>query len=193
MRSFLAILLLIVVAPLAACNDSVFLQPPALLADTLVLAVPAPDDTLPSAIDVSSMALGSGFGRFPERAADAQEWDLTVRKQGDSLVFVPAGTLGILAPTGAVSRAGITQAMNRSFGQVIEAPGNSSFDDSTAVAIEQGAVYVARSRSSLNVYGGSCENYAKLQPLAVDPTLGRVTLYVVTNTNCGDPRLVEKD
>jgi hypothetical protein len=189
----LAILLLIAVAPLAACNDAVFFQPPALLADTVVLAVPAPGDTIPSAIDISSMALGNGFGRFPERAGDAQAWDLTIRERGGSLVFVPAGALGIIAPTGAVSRAGITEAMKKSFDQVIEAPGNPSFNDSTAVAIEQGAVYVARSRSSFNFYGGACENYAKLQPLAVDPTLGRVTLYVVTNTNCGDPRLVEKD
>lgn len=179
--------ILMVVA--AACDDSTFRIDPLLVTDTVEIATPAPGNAgLPSALDVTSVGAGIRGGRFPERASDATEWDFALRERAGELVFVPAAALGLQ------TRPSITRAIaNRTFDSLIEAPGRTSFLADSAVVLGVGNVYAARSRLVVTEFGGSCEQYAKLQPLAVDPALGRVRLQITTNERCGDPRLALED
>lgn len=189
MRHF-AVFVLIGSALLAACGDSTgFRIDPILSTDTVEIAVPAPQNAeLPTALDITSAGSGIRGGRFPERASDAGEWDFALRARGGSLVLVPAGALGLQ------SRASITRALpNTTFDELVEAPGRTSFVSDSAVALQTGSVYAARSRLISSGFGGSCEQYAKLQPLVVDPALGRVRVLITTNERCGDPRLALED
>lgn len=177
---------------LAACddpNDGFF--DPIIHEDTVDLGLPTTELELPSALDVA-YAVSPFRGRFPELVADAEQWDLAIRAEDGTLVFVPAATFGFQNPTGGTSRAALTLPMERAFEEVIEAPTAGAFRSDTTIAILTDRVYVVRSRRTPAAFGG-CENYAKVQPLSVDPVAGTVKLRVVGNARCNDPRLVEDD
>jgi len=126
-------------------------------------------------------------GRFPEQLADAGQWDFLVRVQNGAVVLVPSGALGI------ESRAGISAPIpGASFDALRDVPKKTTFNVDSATPLQNGAVYVVRSRFFSNGIS-TCQQYAKVQPLAIDPTAGRVTLRVATNAVCGDQRLVPKE
>jgi hypothetical protein len=172
----------------AACDDpNSGIFDPLIQDDTVDLAIPLVDPAIPTALDVA-YANSPVRGRFPELVSHAEQWDVTLRREGGNLVMVPAGVLGFRNPVGGESTAAVTRAMQRGFDEVIEAPSRGLLLDSIAVAVTLGGVYVVRSRRTAAGFGG-CENYAKVQPLAVDAAAGRVTLRVVGNARCNDPRL----
>lgn len=188
----LAVLSLLAPALLAtACDSTDFRIDPILVTDTVEIALPTEGNAeLPTALDIASPDNGAsiGGGRFPERASQAGEWDFALRLRSGSLALVPAAALGL------ESRASLTRALpSQTFESVIEAPGVTSFFRDSAVVLEEGRVYAARSRLVASLFGGSCEQYAKLQPLDLDPALGRVRLRVTTNARCSDPRLALED
>lgn len=177
-------------AVLTACDDPTRFQiQPQIFTDTVQLAASgAPGaDSLPSALDVSVQGNGVVGGRFPERLSDAGQWDFLVRLQNGAVVLVPSGALGI------ESRAGISAPIaGATFESLRDVPKKTTFATESATALTNGAVYVVRSR----IFAGglsSCQQYAKVQPLAVDPAAGRVTLRIATNAVCGDQRLVPKE
>jgi hypothetical protein len=160
---------------------------PLITSDTVDLAAPGSSADLPTALDVTSTGGFIAGGRFPERQQDAEQWDLAIRVRDGQVVFVPAGALGLS------SNPGITHPlMGQSFDQVIEAPGTGSFVTDSAVVVQEGAVYVVRSRNFPCGFGRAAQ-YAKIQPLAVSAVDGTVRLRIATNEVCGDPRLVEQD
>lgn len=189
----LAVLSLLAPALLAtACDSTDFRIDPLLVTDTVEIALPtAGNAELPTALDIASPDNGGtiGGGRFPERAEEAEEWDFALRQRPGGLALVPAAALGL------ESRSAITPPLlNETFEGLVEAPGRTSFVTDSAVVLEEGRVYAARSRLVASLFGGSCEQYAKLQPLDVDPVLGRVRLRITTNARCSDPRLaLEED
>ena len=154
--------------------------------DTIDLAAPTANSALPSALD-----LDLGIGRFPERFADAQQWDVVVRFVGGQLTLVPASSIGA-TDDGGRSRAQITDALaGRTFESVRQAPNTSAFD-TASVVVQQGAVYVIRSR--LIPCGiGAVQKYAKTRPLEVALAEQRVKLEVVISERCGDQRLAEEN
>lgn len=182
----LALILPLASVALGACEDTTGFQiNPLISTDTVEVAAPEEGSLLPTALDVTSSSGFIGGGRFPERAQHAGEWDFAIRERDGALVFVPAGALGL------DSRAAITRPLEgRTFDEVDEAPGPGSFVADSAVVIEVGAVYVARSRDIVCGFSSSLQ-YAKLQPLEVDLAAGTVRLRIQTNERCGDPRLVE--
>jgi hypothetical protein len=187
-----AVFALVGSALLTACGDSTgFRIDPVLVTDTVEIATPTSQNVdLPTALDITSPDNGATIrgGRFPEQASDAGEFDFALRARGGELVLVPAGALGLQ------SRASITRALpNTTFAGLVEAPGRTSFVSDSAVALQVGSVYAARSRLISGGFGGSCEQFAKLQPLAIDPALGRVRLLITTNARCSDPRLALED
>lgn len=191
----LAVFLILLIAPLAACDDpSSFLVEPQLATDTLELAAPSANSTLPTALDITAAGGIITGGRFPERVRDAGEWDVAVRLRGGQLVLVPAGALGLRdGLSGGTSRAAITRPITgQTFERLIEAPGRSSFLTDSAVTVQQGALYVIRSRGIACGFGGG-EQYAKVQVLNARPSEGRLELQIVTNENCSDPRLALED
>jgi hypothetical protein len=177
----------------AGCDDGTFQIDPILARDTVEMAAPIPANAgLPSALDIVALQGVIGGGRFPERPParpqDPVGWDFLVRLQGGEVQLVPAGAVGV------TSRAALTAPqLGRSFEQVVEAPGQVSFRMDTAFALQVGQTYVARSREAGGgPFGGGCQQFAKLQPLEIDPVLGRVRLRITTNERCSDPRLAEE-
>ena len=183
----------LLVLTVSACddpNDGLF--DPIIQEDTVDLAAPLVDPEIPTALDVALAASGVR-GRFPELVADAEEWDLAIRREDGVLVFVPAATFGFQNPNpiGGLSRAAVTVPLERAMEEVIEAPGQSSLLSDTTITIRTDRIYVVRSRRTAASFAG-CENYAKVQPLAVDPVAGTVKLRLIGNARCNDPRLAEE-
>lgn len=172
---------------LIGCDDPSGIDfSPMLVQDTVVIAAPLPQNAaLPTALDITGDNSGSvGGGRFPERPSDAQNWDFAVRIRDGQLALVPARAIGL------DSRAAITQPLvGETFEGLREAPGQSTFTSTEHVVLTEGAVYVARSRETSGGFLGVCVQFAKLSPLEVDVEQGLVTLQIVTNEQCGDPRL----
>ena len=195
MRKYLVLLALSLLAPLGACDDGTnFRIDPILASDTVELAVPGVSADAPTALDVTAVGGIIFGGRFPERQTDAESFDFVLRRRGGELVLVPGSVLGLLGPNGRPSDAAITQPMQgQTFDALIEAPGRAAFVTDSAVVLRPGAVYVARSRTALLPGIGLCQQYAKLQPLAVDAAAGRASVRLTTNERCGDPRLALED
>lgn len=175
---------------LSACDDPMRFQiEPQLFTDTIQLAAQTAvgADSLPTALDVTVQGSGVVGGRFPERLADAGAWDFLVRVQNGAVVLVPSGALGI------ESRAGVSAPLSgTNIESVRQVPKNTVFAIDGATALQSGAVYLVRSRFFANGLS-TCQQFAKMQPLAVDPTAGLVTLRVTTNQVCGDQRLAVKE
>lgn len=188
MRRIAALPLFLTVILAAGCDDgSGFAIDPLISTDTVELAAPTSASALPTALDVTSTGGFIGGGRRPETQSDAERWDLAIRARDGALVFVPSGALGLSAAVG------ITQPLaGQTFQSVREAPGSASFITKEPVVIQEGAVYVVRSRTVPCGFG-STSLYAKIQPLHVSVEDGTVRLLISTNEVCGDPRLVPKD
>jgi hypothetical protein len=176
---------------LAACDDpNAGLFDPVIQEDTVDLAVPMADPEVPTALDIA-YAKSPVRTRFPELVGDAEAWDLTIRRENEQLVFVPAAVFGFRNPVGGdSSSAAVTLPLERAIDEVIEAPGRSALRRDTTVVIRTDRIYVVRSRRTDASFAG-CENYAKVQPLSVDVAGGFVRLRVVGNARCNDPRLAE--
>lgn len=185
--------LLLFLAPLtglAACDDPVgFRNDAVVVTDTVLLAAPSAERAdIPSALDVTVSPVGAiGGGRFPERPADAQQWDLAVRLRDGDLVFLPAAAV---LPG---SDAAITEPVaGQTFESLEEVPDGAEFVTDRTVPLREGAVYVVRSR---DINDRNCSLYAKLAPLEVDPAQGTVRVQVATSAGggCFDERLVSED
>jgi hypothetical protein len=178
---------LVVAGSAVACDDaSRFEVPAVLLYDTVALAVPseANADT-PSAVDITVLTTQIGGGRFPERAADADQWDFTLRLREGVLVLMPAGALQIQ------NNAGLTAALvGQDFGTLGQVPARAQIVTTEPVTLAEGSVHVARSRVFSGPFGG-CQQFARLQAFDLDVAQGTARLVVATNMNCGDPRLAD--
>jgi len=172
-----------------ACSDNTFRIDPLLAHDTVTVYAPLPVNAgRPTALDVSAANLIIRGARFPERASDAEQWDFAVRVRNGQIVLVPASQMGL---TG--SRAAVSPALaGQTFASVREVPGGVLRTDSVVV-MRPGQVHVARSRDLGAGVFGSCQQFAKLQPLEVDPVAGRLQLQITTNERCGDLRLVPEE
>lgn len=176
----------------AACDDpNAGLYEPLIREDTVDLAAPLVDENIPTALDVAYASSGVR-GRYPELVGDAEQWDLAIRREDGELRFVPAGVFGFQNPVGGASTAGVTAPLERAIEEVEVAPSSSALLSDTTVTIRTDRIYVVRSRRTAASFSG-CENYAKVEPLAVDVAAGTVKLRVVGNARCNDPRLVEED
>jgi hypothetical protein len=186
-RSILA-LVLIAVAASTGCRDNTFRIDPLLAHDTVTVYAPlAANAGQPTALDVTAANLMLRGARFPERSADAEQWDFAVRVRDGQLVLVPASQLGLTS-----SRAAISPALaGETFEGLRQVPPNVLRTDSV-VAMRVGQVHVARSRDLAGGFG-ACQQYAKLQPLEVDAAAGRLRLQITTNERCSDLRLVPED
>jgi len=183
-KRFAAPLALFVLLSLAACGEPTGLTTSPLMArDSIEVAAPTAEETLATAFDVKVMGPFIGGPRHPERAEDADQWDIAVRERNGVLQFVPAGAIG------SMFRPGITQPITGvGFHGLEEAPrGTGEFVTTEGVPIQPGAVYVVRSREGLGF--GACVQFSKIEvlSLATDPV--RVRMRLATNANCYDTRL----
>lgn len=185
--SIASVFLLVLAVSLTACDDDPFARlDPLVVTDTVdLVAINAPEALGPAALDITAQGGVIIGGRDPSRVEHAGQWDLAVRRQDGQLVF--------LGPTvfGFETRAGVTRPLEgTTFDALRDVPIGARFVTDSAVVIQPGAVYVARSRDFVLGFFGGCVQYAKLQPLVVDVAAGAVRLQIATNERCFDTRLV---
>lgn len=65
--------------------------------------------------------------------------------------------------------------------------------DSTSIAVDPAAVYIVRTRSTVDAYGNTCRYYAKLEPVAMDSLDATLTFRYLANPNCNSRGLVPAD
>lgn len=180
--SALMVLLLACAPLLSACEDNGFLGQLVVSVDTVVVGLPG-GNAEGSAVDIvrgESLSLL----RNPEQVADAERWDVALRRTDAGLVLRP------FAPVASSFRgAGITVA-TQAFDAIEKAPRGTSSYGTDPVPVTPGAVYILRSRQ-FNSGGIICVKYAKLRVEAVDEAAGTVRLALLINEGCDDERLAE--
>lgn len=150
--------------------------------DSLSLAAPssAGNDLVPSALDMTSNPPNAT--RWPDRLADANAWDLGVRQRNGQLVLLPVPATPVRLG------AGLRVAEDQNFERVSRAPRSRNEYGDTAMVLQVGRVYQARSRQYAD-FGVVCVRYAKLVPVEIDQAQGTVSLRISTEALCNDPRL----
>jgi hypothetical protein len=96
---------------------------------------------------------------------------------GRALIY-PAGALGLSRDAG-------VQLMDRTFDAVHSAP-ETGFSTDTAIVVEKGKVFVARSRvSSLYCVYVAVPRYGKFHVLEIDTTARSISMEALVDLNCG--------
>jgi hypothetical protein len=140
---------------------------------------------LPSAIDLVMDPVRSLPIEIPGATGN---WDflLADRQGGEGLVLVPAAELDNQ------SRSRIAVLRNVDFLDVREAPRDTALYSAGAVPLEEGVVYVFRSRRSPCGFTTGFR-YAKALPVNVDVVNGTAVLAIVRNPYCDDRSFVPPD
>ena len=116
------------------------------------------------------------------------QWDLAVDTRGGQLVLLPPGALGV------ASRARITALPGQNFQQVTEAPADTLlYSASSALPVSLNTTYVIRTDTRATTFGGSCQYFGKMQPLAADVPGGTLRFIYDVSPVCNDRRLVPPD
>jgi hypothetical protein len=181
LRLFALLVPLAAAAPLlSACDDNNFLVEVILSTDTVTVGLPG--SGLRSALDLARTTLGASLLRAPETLADAQEWDVALRR-ADGVFSLRPNTL-----TGSNFRGAGISVSEKPFDTVDKAPrGNSAYSSEPRV-LTVGSTYLVRSRqfaAGLSV----CQKYAAVKVLALDQAAGTAQLALRINENCDDERL----
>ncbi len=115
-------------------------------------------------------------------------WDVAVDTRGGGIVLLPPGALGV------DSKAAISPMPGMTFEEVIEAPEDTVlYSRLDAVPMALGTVYVVRTSQYQGSFGTRCSNYAKLEPLVIDPVGGTLTFVYDASPVCNDRRLIPPD
>jgi hypothetical protein len=189
-RSLVSLVCVVSVAVgVTGCGDPTagFFEPQ-IVTGSFEIAVARPGTiNVPSALSVVVQQATIEGARFPERSVHAGQWEILLSQEGGQLFFNSASSFGFQ------SRAAITLPLTgRTFGDVRDVPSGAVFQADAPVPVEQGSVYVVRSRE-FGIGGSVCLQYAKIQPTEVDPTAGTVRVQVATNGRCYDTRLAAAD
>lgn len=163
------------VASLAACNNPLSLGPAFsenVVDTTTIYALRGTAIQLPSAFDI--------VVNQTARTDRAEPFDFAFDIDGNGqAVLLPAGALGFSVTAGIL-------VSDSSFEALTDAP-REGYDDSVAVAIQIGDVFVARSRATRSQCGllGSLPRYGKFRVLVINTQQRLLTLETLVNTNCG--------
>jgi hypothetical protein len=136
-----------------------------------------------SAVDLAVDPVGA----VPIEAPGATgNWDfmLADRQDGPGLVMVPAVEIA-----GFTSRARIAVLRGVNFLDVVEAPRDTAAYSAAPVPLEEGVVYVVRSRRATCGFT-SGHRYAKMLPVEIDAERGVARLAIVRNPYCDDRALI---
>ena len=151
----------------------------------------APDTVLLYSLARPELNLHSAFN-FTQRSTvrieapdKTGEWDVALDTQGGQLALLPPGALGI------DSRAQVAELSGRTLDEVEEAPSDTLLYAAVQpVPVQLGSVYVIRTRSVAGAFGAKCVYFAKLAPLEIDVTEGRLRFVFEMNPVCNDHQLV---
>lgn len=121
-----------------------------------------------------------------ESPSASGNWDIALDTRDGQLVFIDPSSVGIEGST-----VRIATLANRSFDDVLQAPGDSTeYVSDQAVPVSLNTVYVVRTNLYPGQFGQRCFFYSKLEPLVVDVAGGTVEFVVDTNPICRDRDLV---
>jgi hypothetical protein len=141
-----------------------------------------------------NLALSSAYDFFDrtrvhvEQAGMQRAWDLALDTRGGTLVLVPPGALGI------DSKARVAALPGQSFAQVQEAPADTLvYSSKTPVPLDLNTTYVVHTDLRSSPFGLTCQYYAKMQPISIDPAAGTMRFISDTSPICNDRRLVPPD
>jgi hypothetical protein len=176
----LAVAVLPLAAATAACDDGLGLGEPTIASDSsAIIGVPS-DGTLPTAIDFSQVGF-PGMLRRPELLTDATQWDYALRREGEGLKLIP-NEFDI--PT----RRPLILRSSDAFEAIDRAPTARSAYGDSAMVLQEGAVYVVRTRQ-YQVPGGFCYAYAKARVVDLNTVAGTAEFSLKGNIGCADDRL----
>ena len=177
------------VLTLSACDDPFGPRTWSVVPDTLeVWSVSRPElQGLASALDLAGEP---PLGLAIEAEGAIGAWDVALIDVGGGLALVPASYF----PGHASSRAGIAVVTGTSFAELRRAPTDSAQFSREPVPLTADGVYVVRTRVAVCSDGsGTGVHYAKLRPIEIDVTAGRLRLETVNNPFCGDRALIPSD
>ena len=165
----------------SACGDDPFQIRWSAAPDTVLLySLARPELNLHSAFNFSLRSTVR-----IEAPSATGEWDVALDTRGGQLVLLPPGALGI------DSRARVAELPGRTFDEVEEAPSDTLLYAAVQpVPTQLGSVYAIRTRALAGAFGSRCVYFAKLAPLEIDVTEGRLRFVFVASPVCNDRRLV---
>ena len=168
----------------AACDESAF----------KIDWTPTPDTAVVYSLARPELARASAFNfyeRTPVRIevpGATGQWDMALDTRQGQLVLLPPGALGV------VSRARLAALPGQNFAQVKEAPADTLlYSSSLALPVQLNTTYVVRTDTRATNFGGACQYYAKMQPLAADVPGGTLRFLFDVSPVCNDRRLVPPD
>ena len=173
-------LLILLAASVAACDDGLGPQPWDATPDTVSLYSASRSELLgyPSAFDFVNLAVIR-----VESPGSAGSWDVVLAGSA-GLQLVPAGAF-----EGQDSRAGIAVITGTTFEALTSAPTDTSQYSSQAVALQQGGVYVVRTRRAVCSFS-TAVHFAKIKVVSIDAARGVASFAVVRNPDCNDRSFV---
>ncbi|MGH7467760.1 MAG: hypothetical protein ACRENP_07190 [Longimicrobiales bacterium] len=179
-RCTLLVLLFLLPLLTTACDDE-FTQEWVDLPDTVLLYSLSRPDLIgrPSAYDFVN-----GVPRTVETPGASGTWDVAVTEGTAGFSLVPAGAF-----TGLASRAAIATVTGTTLENLREAPADTARYSSAAVLVEQGKIYVVRSRRE-NCGFSSGSRFAKVEAVETNRTNGTLRFRAITNPYCNDRRLI---
>lgn len=169
----------------AACGDDFGPTPWLAIPDTTVLYSASRPEYLrrPSAFDFAGMSRVAIEG-----SAASGAWDVVLLEENDRFVLVPEGVL-----LGTTSRAGIATTSAATLEEVRQAPNDTAAFVRAPVPLQQGTVYIIRTRRTQCSFFGSGVRYAKIRALQLDAATGTFQFEIVRNPNCNDRDLIPPD
>ncbi|MGH7502769.1 MAG: hypothetical protein ACREL7_13565 [Longimicrobiales bacterium] len=115
-------------------------------------------------------------------------WDVALAEQDGEFVFIPASAF-----PGIESRTGLSLTTNTSLESLTRAPGDTSAYRSVPVTLQEGGIYVIRTRTEACPGFGSGSRYGKFEVLSLEPAIGAVRIVAIRNPLCSDRNLVPPD
>jgi hypothetical protein len=115
-------------------------------------------------------------------------WDIALAEENGNFLFIPASAF-----PGVDSRTGLSLTENTTLESLTRAPGDTASYRNAPVAVEEGGVYVVRTRSESCPGFGTASRYAKFQVLSIEPEIGAVQIVAIRNPLCSDRNLEPPD
>jgi hypothetical protein len=120
-----------------------------------------------------------------ERSVTEGKWDFAVERQGDQMMILPPGALGVESTAALVPFAGTE------YDEVMSAPADTLlYISEQPIPIDLTTIYVVRTHQHSASYGGTCVYYGKIQPLEVDLEVGTFRFLHDASPDCNNLSLL---
>ncbi len=112
-------------------------------------------------------------------------WDFAVERQGERMMLLPPGALGV------TSSAAIVPFPATVYDEITRAPSDTLlYVDDEPVPIDVGTIYVVRTHQQATAFGSVCVYYGKIEPLEIDVLVGTFRFLHDTSPACNNRSLV---